>query len=188
MIKAPADTICIKGNGIHYIHHVLKSKGELEEQKFLATLTPEEAEVYTKNLPISWIPMSDVITIYTKAVNYIYSDRPFAWVDMGKGMAIFHFNGMYKYLLKIASVSFIMQQSAKIWGLYFNQGKAQAVKPSAEKAIHFMVRDFPELPLCLRKMSVGFIHGILSLTEARNVRIHQEDQNPNEWKWVLTWE
>lgn len=173
----------VKGNGLHFIRTVLLKKEKTNE--FQKLLTHEESEVLFKKIIANWIDMKIAVPIYEKAISCFYQGVDNAAANFGYDMALSQFNGMYRFLLKLATLDYLISISSKIWSIYIDTGKIEIQKDKSK--LTFILREFPEIPDTLLEISVGFIAALMSLTNVRNVKVARENSNPQAWKFNVTW-
>lgn len=51
-----------------------------------------------------------------------------------------------------------------------------------------VVRDFPDWPAYCREYFAGFFHGMMTLNGAKNPRVQRNNDNPQAWRFELSWD
>jgi hypothetical protein len=102
-------------------------------------------------------------------------------------MAELSYSGIYKIFLRIPTIEFIFKRAARIWKTYFEKGDASIETVSA-KCVDLVVANFPELPKPMRELANGHYLVLLQATGAKHIRIEMLDQDPNAWRWRVSWD
>lgn len=102
-------------------------------------------------------------------------------------MAGKQFTGVYKFFLRIPSVSFIIKNVSSTFNTMNNKGSARVDELSSNGAT-FVISDLPELKPVQREYICGVISCILELTEVKNVKAIKLENNSQDWKWKINWE
>ncbi|MBN1548812.1 MAG: hypothetical protein JW902_19330 [Syntrophaceae bacterium] len=175
-----------KGTGIVFLRSLLERYSH--EAAFLAGLTPEEKDVYQKTLPISWVPIQQVDALFIKAAAQL---KPGASQDaglryIGEEMAKDNLKGLYRILIKAFTISVILKQAAKLWGVYHGQGVAK-IANQEEKQVDFVVEAYPDLPERFAESVSGYIGATIAMSGAKEVRVNKEP-NHSGWTWHVQWQ
>ncbi|NTV53316.1 MAG: hypothetical protein HGA76_09945 [Candidatus Firestonebacteria bacterium] len=177
-----------KGAGLAALKKQIVDLGSAKEQELLAKLTPEEKQVYTAVLSSAWLPIDIAAHLLQKGAEVISPGNPDLGLhQIGLFQARYNLAGIYKPLMRITTVYFVVQQAAKLWTTYFDRGQALAVKVADKNLIEFSVDDFPELPYSNRRIVNGFIEGTLEFTGTKNIRVTHQSENSQSWKWHIIW-
>jgi hypothetical protein len=170
-----------------YIRELLLAKGEKTTDKFLETLSPEEKQCFQTLLPSTKLPIEQVARFAEQAVPLLFPDKSLTqglW-ELGYQNAKNDMKGMYRVLLKVATLEMVIKQAAVIWKTYHGQGKA-SVQRLPEKRFIFIVENYPEIPKKFLDVLTGYITGLANLAGVANVEVVCDDTNPNAWKWFIT--
>jgi hypothetical protein len=176
-----------KGSTIVFVREYVQLSKLEYESKLLEMLSPEEKQMYLSALPVSWEDPVVASGIMLKAATLLFSYDPNPCFRIGFIQAETQFRGLYKTLLGMATVPFIVKQSALFWKTYHKKGEARTEWVSGEKRGIFSVMGYPELPEILRKNISGFIAGTVTLTRVEDVQVHEDFANPHHWKWIVSW-
>ncbi len=177
-----------KGVGIVFLRKIVQAHGETVERKLLVSLTPEQLEVYQHAQNRHWIPAESAAELYTVAAELLYPGDVRGLQHLGRERARYNFTGIYRTLLKVATIPFLISQAPKMWRVSYNVGIAKVKKIKDKNEAHFMVESFPELPPVMREVGCGYIQGIVEFTGLQNIRVNKEELNPKQWKWTITWD
>jgi hypothetical protein len=165
---------------------LFQAQGPELEKKFLLMLSAEEVSAYQTALPISWIPVQQSEKILLAAAAVLFPKDPQGVRRIGAEEAKDNLHGIYRTLLQIASVPRVLQQVAKIWRTYHDEGKAWAKQEPGKKEGYMIVEGYPSLPMTNREVLAGFIAATMEMAGLTNVRVKRDDTNPEAWKWVVT--
>lgn len=176
-----------KGTGVVSVREAIQKRGSQAENSLFDLLTSEEKQVYLKTMPIHHIPIEQGTAIIVKAASVLYPQDNLAVHKLGFEMADHDLKGIYRFMVKLATVPFIIKQAASLWKVYSVKGRAWA-EPRGEKSAVFLLEGYPELPERFREMMSGYIQGTLSFTGVKNIKITRQNDDPNVWKWPITWE
>lgn len=177
-----------RGSAISFLREQFKNQDETREKEFLKSLSTEQALMYLSVLPSSWVSMDLAKTIFEKAVPLIYPEHQHPFQRLGYDRAKNNLTGLYKFILKVSTPAFVIGQTAKIWKFYYNTGQAFSKINARRKCAEMHVTGFPELPRMFREFTKGYIVGAVELTGAKNIVLEQDDSNPDDWKWIGSWE
>jgi hypothetical protein len=177
-----------KGTGINWLRDLIEAKGPQAEQALAKALSPEDFMAYRTAMPISWFPEEAATRIYLAAGNILFADKPDVRIEVGRGMAKANLNGIYKLLVPLATIPFLMKQSSRLWRTYHDTGVTAVEEFQGEKKIIFSVGSFPDLPPDMRQVLRGYIMGLSELVGVKNIRVALDESDPSSWKWTITWE
>jgi hypothetical protein len=177
-----------RGSAVHSLREQFKQHGESVEKCFLESITSEQALMYLSALPLSWVALRTAKIIFEKAAPLLYPEHPQALQCIGYDRAKNNLTGLYKFILKVSTPAFVIGQTAKIWNLYYNMGKASSLIDVRRNRAEMHVTGFPEWPRTFREITSGYIVGAVELTGAKNIRLERDDSDPEDWKWVGSWE
>jgi hypothetical protein len=166
----------------------MELKGPEAEQAIAQKLSAEDYKNYRTAMPINWVSEESATNIYLAAGNILFAGSPNIMMEVGRGMAKDNMTGIYSILLQFTNVPFLMKQASRLWKTYHDTGQASAVTIRGEKEAAFIVAGFPELPKDMRQVLRGYIMGLAELVKARDTKVELDEANPNEWKWVVTWD
>ncbi len=176
-----------KGTDVVALRKMFKEKGEAAEKEFLSRLSPAVRDLYQQSLAFQWNAVELQTQLYRAAAEALFPGSPDPLRRLGYEMARRSYSGVYQFLLRIPSTSFVIHQAAKLWNTYFEQGKA-SVEVSGAKSAVFWLREYPELPADMRQVVRGNITAAAETTGAKHVRVEHVDADPEAWGWSITWE
>jgi hypothetical protein len=175
----------VKAAGVMFLKQKLHELGSGAEERLLAELTPEVAEDYKTALPLTWLPAESVASIYEASARIIYPNHPNGIQQLGHDTAVASYTGVYRVLLRAATVAFLMQKAPRIWRNHHTDGdmKAEAV---TERSAIVSIYNYPDLLEPIRHTVAGFFTGLCALAGGRDPIVRQENQ-PSVWRWIITW-
>jgi hypothetical protein len=167
---------------------LFQTSGPGVEQAFLRRLTPEEIRLYQTALPITWVPIDQAERMLQAAAAALYPQDPMGLRRLGAEEAKDNLRGIYKALLQVVSVTTAMEQVARIWRTYHDEGDARADRAPNGKTGRMVVENYPRLPEVNREVLAGFITATLEMSGQKNVRVQRDDTDPNAWKWDISYD
>jgi hypothetical protein len=177
-----------KGPGVTWLRHLIDQKGPEAEQTMARVLSPEDYKAYRTAMPISWIPEEVITRIFKAAGDVLFAGSPSPLLEVGRGMAKDNMTGIYKFMLRMTTIPFIMSQASRLWHTLHDTGEASACAGPGNNAVTFTVTGFPAIPADMREVLRGYVTGLGELTGAKNVRTRIDESDPNAWKWVSIWD
>jgi hypothetical protein len=178
----------IKAAGLIHTRSLLRAKGSATENAVLARLTPQETTAYQDALPITQLSIELATKVASLAAPLLFpgQNQSDALQSLGRVNALNDLKGIYKVLLRFTTTEFAIKQAARLWSTYHNQGQARSF-PDGEKRIIFEVAVYPDLPAQFRQLLAGYIIGMAEMTGIRQARISLQEENPQQWRWVVVW-
>ncbi len=177
-----------KAGSLISMKKMLQAGKQEEEKHFLASLTPAENNIYKTALSVSWVSIRAAAQLLEKGAEALFPGDPGGMERIGHAEALDELQGIYKIFLKITTVPYLMNQSAKLWRSYYKKGQARTEGNPEEKAGAFIVEDFPKLPEIMQRLVSGYLAGALELTGARNVQVTLDPSDSQVWRWNIKWE
>lgn len=177
-----------KGTTIEYIRRLIRERGEAAEAELLSKLAPDEIEIFQNTLPLTWISPVKAGRILEISSQILYPDHPHPNRELGRTTAIDNLTGIYRILLRIATVPMVIQKTAKLWTTYHKKGNASASREPGKNIGYLVVSDYPDLPAEIRENIIGYVGGVLSLTGAKNIEVIPDASNISAWQWKIAWE
>lgn len=168
------------------LRKVFKENEKTKEEFFISQLTPELADIYKNAFHTSWIPIESSSEIYKKASEVLFPGKLDGLSLLGRELAKKTFSGIFKIFLIFPTIKYVMSRAANIWRSYYDKGTG-SIENITDKSCDFVIRDFPELTKNLRQIAKGHMCVLLESTGAKDVFIHLDETNPNEWRWKISW-
>jgi len=175
-----------KGTGAVFVRKLIASRGPEFEQRFLARLNPAEVAIYHQTFEFDWIPIEVITRFFEVAAPLLYPGQMDGLRMIGQQMARDNLRDIYRILLRVATVPFIIGQSARLWQTYHRKGRA-VLERSEPNLMRFVVRDYPDLPERFRECLCGYIMGLMELVAARDIRVLKYSDAPEAWSWKIAW-
>lgn len=175
-----------KGTGVVFMRSLFKRHGAASERKFLAQLTPQETDIYKQTLEFHWIPIEVITRYFELAAPLLYPGDSQGLRRIGREMARDHLQGVYRIVLRVVTVEYIIEKAARLWRTYHQIGTTRMERPG-ERMLQFVVMGYPDLPAAFRECTCGYIAGVLELAGAKDIHVLKSNDNPEEWRWKLSW-
>jgi hypothetical protein len=176
-----------RGMNIISLRKVFEKAGKEKENQFLSQLSPELYKIYKMTMATSWNSENLAVELYQEAVRVLFPDQPKSLRLLGKNMAEITYSGIYRFILRIPSIPFVMKRVAHLWRDHHDTGQG-TIEDYTGKSLCFYVRGFPELLTEIREVICGHIQVLAERTGAKNVQVVIEDENPEAWCWKVHWE
>lgn len=170
-----------KGIGILFVRTRVRAAGC--EAALEAALSLEARETLRQVTASGWFPIEHATEIFTRAAPLLFPNAPSPLRELGRGLAQDNLGGVYRHLVRILSISLLLKQTAVLWRLYHNAGRATS--SSQEKSATLELFDYPEFPERFRECMCGWIAGAIELCGGTNARVLKEDGQPYVWR--MTW-
>ncbi|MBN1960116.1 MAG: hypothetical protein JW841_04160 [Deltaproteobacteria bacterium] len=176
----------IKATAVCFIKQKLRDLGGDAESAFIKTLPVKAAEIYKTVLPLSWIPTDIAAIIYKQGAKTLYpGNHNDCLRQLGFESCRVSYTGIYRLLIRISTIPFLLEQAARIWSNHYNKGQVVAQRLSAKTAV-FIVRDYPDLNDTLAEVISGYICALCELSGEKDPYVKREN-TPSEWRWMVNW-
>ncbi len=166
------------------LRQALRNRGL--EHTFAEQLEPGLRERFEAALATDWMPVNEVATLYATAAPLLHPERALPLRALGRELARTHLTGIYRVLMRLATVEMIVAQTARLWSTYNGKGTLRAVAAKGS-AVRLTLSDYPEYPAAVRESLCGYIAGAVELTGATEVRVVQEGAPDGTWLFDVTW-
>lgn len=176
-----------KGSGIVFLREQVRRREPALEQALLDRLDAAERAIYLETMSMSWVDMVPTARVLETGIPLLLPEAPDPARAFGRIQAHEQLSGIYRILLRVASVPMVIQQSARLWSTYHNRGQARVERQGDEPSGRLVVAGYPELPLVVRRTTSGFIEGTLERTAVRNIRVVELFADPQAWIWDVNW-
>lgn len=157
-----------------------------QESILFEKLSVELQKTYKAIIATTWTPIDIQMEIYQNAAAVLFPNSQNAMEDLGSALARKTFSGIYKVFLRIPTLEFIMNRVAMVWKSYYTKGEA-VIENCQNEQVDFVVRNFAELPLPMCYVASGHCRSIVEMTGRKNVKVVLKKNNPESWRWVITW-
>ncbi|MBN1594839.1 hypothetical protein JW933_02830 [candidate division FCPU426 bacterium] len=177
-----------KGVGVVELKKIFSQKGRALEETLISRLDEDSARIYRFSVEASWIPLEVMASIYETAAGVLYPDEQDGLFKIGEAQAKNQLTGIYRIIMKIINVPYLIEKTAKLWKLYYDQGEAHTEKQESTNLAVMVVTGFPELPFPNRETTRGYVAGAIGLTGGKNVKVTGDYTNPLNWRWLMEWQ
>lgn len=175
-----------KASFLGVIRRLLRDR-QIAEEMLLTKLTAEARSVFETAAMTSWIAHRHADEITATAAHLLFSQQPRPVYEFGREQAHCDLTGIYKILLRVVSVEFAMSQTAKLWSTYHRHGHATAEKQPDRTAGAVVVKDFADITEVQLESTAGYIHGLLELTGAGEVKVHLNTRDRRAIRFETSW-
>lgn len=189
----------MKGVLIVFIRRRLRAAGEDVERRVVAQLTPEDRRAYESCTAGSWLPIETIAAISYAAAPALYPDaqEPIALtpaasplVAMGRQQALEDLSGVYSFLVRVATVPFLLRQTARLWTTYHKGGKASVDEPPPDPEgrhrANMLVTDYPDFPHRYGNLTAGYIAEAMAMAGAKEVDVRTSYDDAG-LHWDVSW-
>jgi hypothetical protein len=178
----------VKAATLIYLRTHLRERGNGAEEAVLAKLPPGDVMQYKTALAMSWIPMEMAARLYPAGVAVLFPSDSEGLKKLGAAVAKDNFTTVYKVLLRLATIPFLIDQTARVWRTYHQQGTPRVERvPDANRAV-LHVEGYPDLLPPVADVMSGYIMGLAELSGARNPRVEVESQGGGRFRWTVAWD
>jgi hypothetical protein len=177
----------VKGTDIVILRSILKERGKLIEDQFMARLSPELTQLYGNVLATTWVPIQEIEKLYENAAEVFFPSETDKISHLARMLAEKSFGGIYKAFLRNPTPKSVIEKASIIWNAYHVKGKL-GVSVISDHGATLLVSDYPELSPIIRKVFNGQLAALLDLAGAKNAKIIHLGNNPTAWKWQIVWE
>jgi hypothetical protein len=174
-----------KGAPIVVLRGKIRERGHEVEEALRQQLPVETRRIYDTLVATAWIPIGDAQRILDEAALILTPDQPDPHFALGKVMAHEMLTGVYRFIVRVVTVPFLVEQSATLWGKYHDTGTASSDRPHSHSA-RMIVRGYPSLPEGMRKITAGWIASSVEQTGEKNVHV-RTNNSPAAWDWLVSW-
>lgn len=177
----------VKASDIVIIRDMLKEKGDEKINALAPVLKPEVFQIFKSTLSVNWVPLEIEAEILQGASKLFFPNEPRPLFKLGYKVAGKQFTGIYKLFLRIPSVSFVIKNVSATWNTMNDKGSVRVDQLTSNGGF-FVISDLPELTAVQREYICGVISCILELTGVKKVNVDKVENNPQEWKWKISWQ
>lgn len=174
-----------KGAPIVIVRTRLRDLGASAEDQVRQSLSPEARQTLDTLLATSWAPIEHVEEIYASTAPVLHPNAADPVFALGAELGHEMLGGVYRFVARVVSVPFLVEQTATFWSRFHDTGIASAEQTTPRTAI-LRVRQHPTFPPTVRRSLTGWLASAIERTGARNVRVI-DGGSPACWEWTSTW-
>lgn len=163
----------------------VRALGPEAEKALLERLTPEQRTAWETLIATQWVPMQTAEAMLGESAPLLFPHDPDPSRRLGAELAAEMLGGIYRYIVRVVSVPFLIDQTATVWSRFQDTGTATTEQLSPSSA-RLVVRQHPTLPPHVRKTITGWLEESIRKTGARSVRA-EEGGGPSQWEWICHW-
>jgi hypothetical protein len=177
-----------KGTEIVTLRKIVHARGEPFAASFRDALTPGSRQVFDGVTAMSWVPVEDFSRLLAETAAALFPGEKDGLQRLGQAIARDNLTGIYKILLKVTTVPFVLTQVSKLWTTYNDTGKARVLQDGRPHRAEIIVEEFPGLPLPLAAETAGFMAGACEVCGGQGVRVEYDSPSPSTHRWTCTWD
>ena len=175
-----------KGTAVDWVRGSIDKMGPDGDAAMARALSSEDYETYRSMMAVGWIREDVAGRILRAAGNILFAGATDVTFEMGRILSKAHITGIYRMLLKVATIPLIIAQASRLWRTLHDRGEPSSLSESNGRCVTFVVRDYPEFPTDMRNLVRGYIVGLGELA-GEKVTTRLDESDPNAWKWISTW-
>lgn len=163
----------IKGTSVKSTHNFVKKRHADKEQLWIDSLPEASQELMLYPvMATQWYPIMDgmIIPVQKIAELFYNNNENKAAYEIGKYSAEEGLNGVYKIFVKMASPSFVLKRSPKIFNTYYTDVKFE-ITDSNSKMAKFKVTGFQEEHTQIFTRIDGWIEETLRIIGSKPIEV-----------------
>lgn len=176
-----------KGSDVMVAMDMVEKAGEEKKMKFMSQLSEGTRKIAATLMSTSWISVKEGSEIFSAAADVLYPGDASALRRLGEAISNVQLNTVYKIFIRTASPESVAKKVCSIWKMYYDSGDSEIENFSVSGGV-LVVRNFPELTPVQREVVAGYLKGLMQRTGVWDVKVQIKDQNPREWRWIISWE
>lgn len=176
-----------KSAGLGILKKLFATQSPEVREAFAAALTPEERQLTEAVIATQWVPIALAAGVFEKAAARLFPGDARGVEEIGRLMARDQLSGIYRPVLRVLSVGFAIQQTAKLWRSYFDDGEASARQEAGSTRGTIAAEKCPDMPEANRRIITGYVQGLLELCGAREIQVTHDGSRSERWVWNVTW-
>ena len=137
------------------------------ESRILARLSAADASIWKTTLPMAWVPVDTVARMFVVAADVLFADDVSPLRALGRASAHDGLKGVYRMLMKVVSIPYAMEQSARLWATYNDRGAVSVEHDKRTTTAVFAVKGYPSFPDACVEETAGYIEGLVQLCGSR---------------------
>jgi len=165
------------------------------EQQFISRLGIEQKKIWDNPpLPTSWVP-TDLLfqqepsgTILYEAAQVLFPENnKQAMRKLGIASAKENVPIFFQMFIRVPTTNFVFKRVAMLWRANYDTGFA-GIEPISKHESAFVLKNYPNFSPCMRDFIVGYLQGMADLIRLNIISIKKVEDNPQAWRWVMSWE
>jgi hypothetical protein len=175
-----------KGTGVVFVRKALAAAGPAATLAVNDALDADEQALFARTVATDWVPIEFITKLFELAAVAIHPGKVGAIRLVGRDLAYDNLAGVYRFIVRVLTIPYVMDQSAKLWHTYHRHGRPEVVR-QGPRSVSFVVHDYPRLPERFRECMCGYIVGTLELAGGRDVAVAKYDADPDAWEFRMVW-
>ena len=170
-----------KGVGIVFARAQVRAAGR--EDALLELLSADTRTTFLQATAGGWYPIEQATEIFTKASPLLFPGAANPLREFGRALAQDNLGGVYRHIVRLVSVPFLIKQTMVFWRLYHNAGRATCSSEARSALVELY--DYADCPERFRECLCGWIAGAVEVCGGTNARVLKEEGYPFVWR--VTW-
>jgi hypothetical protein len=175
-----------KGVGVVFVRQRVRAAGPDAWAHVLKGLDETSRRQFEFCAATEWVPIELVTLASVVAAPILYPADHDPLQRLGRENARCDLGGVYAFVVRVMTVPFLIQQTARIWRTYHQAGDAISV-PVEERHTELAVTGYPALPERFRHQMCGWLATAIEMTGAKEVTVAKSDVDPSRWTWSIRW-
>src|SRR5262249_19770883 len=148
----------------------VRDKGREAVEAVAGNLAPDERVLFESFVATDWLPVPFASKLYDLGSRFLYAGDPSPLRVLGRVVSTANIRGVYRFLIRGLSESFLLQQTARLWRTYHATGEAETKRVSKGQ-VDLVVSDYPELTAPVREVVSGYLTDLVMSAGAKDVRV-----------------
>ncbi len=175
-----------KGVGVVFVRRAVDALGHDAGRKLRDGLDEDERAQFDRTVATDWVSIELVTKVFELAAPIMHPGKVGAIRLVGQDLARDNLSGVYRYLVRVLTIPFVLDQAAKLWHTYHRHGRPVVLRHAPTSA-SFVVRDYPRLPERFRECMCGYIAGTIEVAGGREPLITKTNDDPQAWAFHILW-
>ncbi len=175
-----------KGVGVLFVRSQVRELPPSARERFLEALSPDGRDCFERAVATQWVPVELATECFEALAEVAYAASPDPMRAVGVALARNDLRGVYRFLVRLATVKFLLQQHTKLWSTYHREGEAQ-LESRGDRAVQVKIVGHPRLPRGFRECLAGWLEGALQVCGARDIVVKHDVTRPPPWAFDINW-
>lgn len=181
----------VKGAVVKSIKQYVLTNHEQDYDKWLASLSPESHEIFSKSINVTQFFDVDagLVEPCQKVSDMFFANVEAASRELGNYSAGVALTGIYKVFILIATPTFVISRSASMMRTLYANSEL-VVTDKSSNSVTAEIRALPKHHIVLEERIAGWMEKILEMTGCTNVKIDiplRLSKNDKITKYHITW-
>lgn len=175
-----------KGVGVVFVRERVRLLEPDARAAFHARLSEDERLCLDDTLATHWVPVEHASRLFEVLAEVSHADHETPLREVGRQLARHDLSGVYRLLIRVATVRFLLTQHTRLWSVYHRTGEASLVEHEPGH-VTIRIAGHPTLPSPFRVAMAGWLIGAMELCGAKDIQaLHEPDHAP-PWRFEIRW-